>query len=350
MLRSRLAIGLVLLGSCASGKVASVEPRSLSPQEREQSELEARVEGLRAALAHPESSSVEQIEALRREIVDEVEPASFLLDPALAAEVAELARSTERVLATRLHAEARAEAEAARDDFEARLAALAKYTRAEDEILELFERALWRDERELADFHQRHFREVIAESDALALAVFTPEYVARQPWKDLLGAEQASSWNVASLEGFWCRIEEGVLTLHGPNAGTRQCGVVSICDREQLRDFVLELEFTLTKGEFELYLRVGKRFDGTVESLKFSTLEDSPDFSFLLSQGESYGGVVTFIGSSWTCALSAGDPQTMEQVKWGQSRKGAIGLVVQPGTELAVTRLRVRSLRQSGSN
>ncbi|MBI5431779.1 MAG: hypothetical protein HZA52_02995 [Planctomycetes bacterium] len=227
---------------------------------------------------------------------------------------------------------------------------LARITREEDASAERLDEAVRSGAASRIDECRREYRETITRSDELARLVFTPEYVASRPWIDLLGPEQAPNWNAASLEGFAWRIEDGVLKLHGPDSGTQQCGVVSICDREQLRDFVLDFEFTLAQGEFELCSRVGLRFDGTVESLKFSTLEDSQDASFLLPRGETFGGTWSFIGSSWTGGLSAGDPQTLEQVKWSQSRKGGIGIIVPPATELTFTRLRVKSLRQSGPN
>ncbi|MCK6448456.1 MAG: hypothetical protein L6Q99_18860, partial [Planctomycetes bacterium] len=316
---------------------------------RERRALKEAFEDLRNKLANPASMSVEQIREMRITLVNQIEPkASGSMDTQFATDVAQLKQNTDRVYAAKLHEEARSAANAA-NDVAGRQAALKKYTEAEDEIVKLFEESLKKNQSELSKYYEGHFREVIDESDLLAKAIFTPDFVEKQPWKDLLSTDQAPNWNAASLEGFSQKFERGALTLRGPNAAARQNGVTSIGDREQFRDFVLDFEFTILKGEFELYARVGKRFDGTVESLKFSALEESPNASFLLSSNESYSGTLTFIGSSWTCELSAGDPQTVEQVKWVQSRRGGIGLLVPTEAEVKITRMRIKSLRQSGS-
>lgn len=316
---------------------------------RERRALKEAFEELRNQLANPASMTVDQIREMRIKLVNQIEPkASGSMDTQFATDVAQLKQNTDRVYASKLHDEARSAANAA-NDVVGRQAALKKYTEAEDEIVKLFEESLKKNQNELSKYYEGHFREVIDESDLLAKAIFTTDFIEKQPWKDLLSADQAPNWNAASLEGFSQKFERGALTLRGPNAAARQNGVTSIGDREQFRDFVLDFEFTILKGEFELYARVGKRFDGTVESLKFSALDESPNASFLLSANEPYSGTLTFIGSSWTCELSAGDPQTVEQVKWVQSRRGGIGLLVPTESEVKITRMRIKSLRQSGS-
>ncbi|MCC6408501.1 MAG: zinc ribbon domain-containing protein [Planctomycetes bacterium] len=306
-------------------------------------------ETMKNNLANASTMTVEQISQLRTDLVNQIEPKASLMDQQFAADVAQLKQNTDRAYAAKLHDEARSAANQA-NDVAGRSAALLKYTKAEDELVKLFDDSFKKNVKELQDYYGQHYREVIDESDLLAAAVYTPDYIEKQPWKDLLSTDQAPNWNAAALEGFSYKFERGALVLRGPNASAKQNGVISIGDREQFRDFVLDFEFTVVKSEFEMYFRIGKRFDGTVESLKFSALEESDNASFMLSPAESYSGVMTFIGSSWTCELSAGDPVTMEKVKWSQSRKGGIGILVPPEAEVKITRMKIRSLRQSGTN
>ncbi|MBI5433144.1 MAG: zinc ribbon domain-containing protein [Planctomycetes bacterium] len=315
----------------------------------ERRETKAAFETMKTSLANATAMTVDEISKLRTDLVNQIEPKATLMDQQFAADVAQLKQNTDRAYAAKLHDEARSAANQA-NDVAGRSAALQKYTRAEDELVKLFDESFKKNVKELQDYYGQHYREVIDESDLLALAVYTPDYIEKQPWKDLLSTDQAPNWNAAALEGFSYKFERGALLLRGPNESAKQNGVLSIGDREQFRDFVLDFEFTVVKSEFEMYCRIGKRFDGTVESLKFSALEESENASFMLSPAESYSGVMTFIGSSWTCELSAGDPVTMEKVKWSQSRKGGIGILVPPEAEVKITRMKIRSLRQSGTN
>jgi hypothetical protein len=318
----------------------------LSKQEK--AALKATFEAVRVSLANPSAMSVEDIKLARQKLVLEVEPKTSLMDQQFAADVAQVKQSADRAYVAKLHETARSAANQA-TDLDGRRAALEKYRIAEDETVKLFDES-YKKNKELETYYGDHYREVINESDVLAKAIFTPDYIEKQPWKDLLSNDQAPNWNASSLEGFTYRFERGALFLRGPNAAAKSSGAISIADREQLRDFVLDIEFTITKGEFEMYLRVGKRFDGTVETMKLSALEEPSNPTFILMPGESYSGTITYIGSSWVCELSAGDPAGNEAVKWSQSRKGGIGFLIPPESEFKITRMRVRSLRQSGSN
>jgi hypothetical protein len=304
---------------------------------------------MRKSLANPAEMTADAINVLRRKLVNEIDSKVSLMDQQFGSDVAQLKQNTDRAFAAKLHDEARSAGNQA-NDVDGRLAALAKYTRAEDELVKLFEAALKANQKDLEAYFGTHFREVIDESDVLAAAVFTPEYIEKQPWKDLLSVDQGPNWNAAVLEGFTHKFDRGSLSLRGPNAAAKQEGVISIGDREQFRDFVLDFEFTIAKGEFDLYARVGGRFDDTVEWMRFSSLEESEKASFLLSANESYSGTLTYIGSAWNCELSAGDPYGNEKVSWTKSRRGGIGLRVPPEADVKITRMRIKSLRQSGTN
>ena len=66
--------------------------------------------------------------------------------------------------------------------------------------------------------------------------------------------------------------------------------ILSIGDREQWRDFVLDVEFTLVSGECTLYLRLPRGMPANVETLALS-----PDMSPSL--------VTSLIGSTRTDEL-----------------------------------------------
>ncbi len=240
-----------------------------------------------------------------------------------------------------LHADAKAFAAANPDQGSA---ALGRYTKAEDEILKLFDDAVKTRNKALRAIFEPHFRDVIKESDELATATFTPAVIEKAPWKLLLVGEQAGFWNPVKAQGFSHHLENGTLSIIGPDANAKGQGLISIGDREQWRDFVLDMQFTLESGEFELYTRLGQRADSTVPMVKFSTSGEGA-----IVAGKQYEITVKMIGSTLELIYYPEDftPDPIT-ANWTQSRKGAVGFLLPAGTKMKVTRMRVKELRSSG--
>jgi hypothetical protein len=130
----------------------------------------------------------------------------------------------------------------------------------------------------------------------------------------------------------------------GPDADAKGEGLISIGDREQWRDFVVDLEFTLESGSFDLYLRIGTKADGTVPQVNFTAGQDG------LVAGKSYEITGKMIGSSLEVSTYPEDMETaVANLQWAMSRLGGLGFSLKETTRLKITRLRVRELRMSGN-
>jgi len=187
--------------------------------------------------------------------------------------------------------------------------------------------------------YEELYQRVIKESDTISMEVFTPDYIKKQAPRDLLTPD--TLWNpVKDLQGFSFGVDRGVAHISNV-AESKYEGTVSVGDLDFFRDFVLEMEFTLVKGHADVYLRLGKRADSRVYSFRLDT--EGRD---AIVAGQQYRAEVTFIGSTVTVNVKAeGVSPRSDEVFWGKSRKGAIGFVLPPGSELTVSQLRIRVLR-----
>ncbi len=299
---------------------------------REVTSLLERLAKIEEVLKTPETQSAEALAEERRKL-DELEAKAGMVGDEFVARVKAARATADQWYVTRLHEEAKAAAVAlpGRE-------ALAKYTRAEEEILKIYEKTVKDQNKEAQGFFQQQYREVIQESDALCASVFTDAAIEATPWRDLLAGDEVSKWRAAALEGFEHRIENGVLHILGPSPQAGALGILSIGDDEFWRDFVLDFEFAILKGDFQIYLRLGPKVDGSSESVSYTT--EGPD---AVNVGETYPAEVSFIGS--TMAVTLEENPTPYESSWTKRRKGAIGLVIPEGSEIRFTRMRIRVLR-----
>jgi hypothetical protein len=286
--------------------------------------------------------SPDKVADLRR-LLGEIEPTADTLGSDFVARTKTARLQLNRAYAEVLHKDAKDYAEANADKGKL---ALARYTKAEDEIIKLLDEAakLKPKVKELTDFYEGHYKEIISESDELVTATYPDAAIEKLPWKDLLAGEQATFWNAAQVQGFSHAIQAGVLTLIGPDANAKNMGLISIGDREQWRDFVVNMDFTLESGDFKLFLRLGQRADSTVAQVNFKTGTEPGN----IVAGKKYSVTIKMIGSLVTMTYYPEDQQ-YEPVKtsWTWSRRGALGFSLSPETRLTVSRLRVKELRAS---
>ncbi|MBL8858981.1 MAG: hypothetical protein JNL28_10780 [Planctomycetes bacterium] len=241
----------------------------------------------------------------------------------------------DRAFVAKVHEEAKALA--AKGPSEAR-AALTFYTKAEDEVIRLLDEAAKKRIDDLKDYYAGHFKEMIVESDALATAVFTPEVIDKTPWLDLLTADQKENWQQPGFTGW--QLDNGV--IHAvTDLGSRATAIMSIGDREQWRDYVVEIEFTLLKGDATLHLRLGRSVTNATYNWLLPTTGSNP-----YKAGTTNSITATLIGSE--LKLNFSDPdrtQQLESFGWTMSRKGGIGVSVPPGCEIKVSKMRIKALR-----
>lgn len=302
---------------------------------RERKELEERLLVVEETIQNAATKTPDEVAKVRRTLGD-LELNADKVSPEFKARVQTARAVVDKTIANRLHDEARSIAAKGPND---QRAALTAYTKAEDEVLRLFEESIRRKTKENEEYYKAKYKEIIAESDALAVVIFTPEVVEKVPWKDLLSTEAAKGWQHDGLADFG--IGNGSLRAVGLPPGAGKTGIMSVGDREQWRDFVLDVEFVIEAGSTNFFFRLGRRADNTVENYELATGPGAP-----LKAGEGYGMQATFIGSKLSLAFSTSEVGSYEiESSWSRSRKGAFGITVPEGSTIKITKLRIRELR-----
>lgn len=224
-------------------------------------------------------------------------------------------------------------------------ASLVSSQAAEDEIRKLLDAAVMEKQKELQDFYVELYKKSITQSDQLATALFTDKAISELPWTDCLSGVQAGYWNASSAKGF-SHDSNGSLRILGPDADAGKQAVISIGDREQWRNFVLEMEFVVEKGNLELFLRLGRSPNANTISYAMMTESDQRN----LVAGKPYHVTMKCLGSQLTIRYENDDdidvpPPREETISWAKTRKGAIGFLVPPGARFKATSFKVRELR-----
>lgn len=299
-------------------------------------DMESRLAAIEASLKNPAALSPESLVELRRQL-GEIEPKAESMGADFVARVGAARTTADRTYATRLHEDAVAYAKENQD--KPRLA-LARYAKAEDEVLALFEEAFKGKNKEAKDFFEGIFKDIIKESDALVEFTFTPDVVDKVPLKDILAADEVKRWNPVAVKGFSHRIDNGLLDIVGPDADAAGKAVLAFDDVEKWRDFVIEMDFVIEQGSFDVYMRLGKRADDTVPNFELSAVEKG------LVTGKPYKLTASMIASKLMTQIYPEDVQPMiGEATWAKSRKGALGFVIPEGARIKITSLKVRLLR-----
>src|SRR5262245_21564140 len=248
--------------------VESLVARFVSSLEilKDRREYRDRLANIEERLKSPEKVPVEEMREIRRKL-EELEQQGTKVGTEFVTAVGQTRNNFDRVYAIRLREDPKAFAAANPDKG---LGSLARYKDAEDELLKLVERAYGSHVKEALEYFEGQYKEFLAESDALCASVFTPEVIARTPWKDLLTSEMKKEWNASSVEGFSWLIDKGTLRIEGTPKGSGKKGILSIGDRDKWRDFVLEFEVTFESGDVDLFVRLGQHADRRAMSISLA--------------------------------------------------------------------------------
>lgn len=308
---------------------------------KERREVLARFTDIEQKLKNPESLTPEQVKDMRRRL-DELEVKISLGGAELVARFAITYASADKVYATRLLEDAKSFEAASADN--PRLA-LVRYQTAEDEVKNLVDRAYRDKNEELKSFFTPLYQSAIEASDRLVAAVYTGDASEKLSPTDCLSGEQATQWNASGTKGFSHRVENGVLQIIGPDADAGKIAVISIGDREQWRNLVVDLEFTVEKGNVDMYFRLGRSPNANTLMYALKTEGETRN----LEPGKTYRARASVLGSEFVFRFAdegIDTPATYkEPATWAMSRKGAIGLLVYPGARVRFTRFQVRELR-----
>jgi hypothetical protein len=246
--------------------------------------------------------------------------------------------TADRAYVARLHDEAKAQAGQGAGN--ARVA-LTAYTKAEEEVLKLFEKAIKSKNKDAEEFFKGHYLDIIKESDALCAILFTPEAIEKTAWTDLLTEDMKTKhWQHDGFKGW--RIENGVLQATGPDAGSGKVALMAVPDTAGWRDFQVEIEFVPVKGSPTFCFRLLRRVDRQTPQYQ---IDASSKGSF--KPGQSYTALASIVGSKYSITFNASDvtPYGPEEMRWDMSRKGALGITLGEDCEIKITKLRIRELR-----
>jgi hypothetical protein len=303
-------------------------------QAQERGELTNRMNTLEGQANSPAALSLEQVKQARRTAQDLVEKSSLMGDEFKSK--GEVARDKlDRAYFDKLIKEAKAKGQTRE--------ALSLLTLAEIEINTALNTAARGKNQDRKKSYEELFKQVIVDSDTIAKSIFTPEAIEKESWKDALSGEQEKRWQKPGVDGF--QISGGELHAVGPKAGSGKNGIISIGDGEQLRDFVVEIEFVPVKGNFRFYHRLYQRADNSVPQFDVSTRGNDAPFK----TGVSYRAVVSFIGSHYKVEMPdteiTGLPD--EEIGWTKQRYGAIGIEITDDSEIKIQKLRFKELRSN---
>jgi len=319
--------------------IPSIKSRaqSMLDTDRERQDLDKRLVVLEEVINQADVKTTEELAAVRTKL-EEIDARKEAGGPEFIARVNKARTSIDPAFAKKLLAEARTFRDSHKD--QGKQALITHYSRAEDEILKLWQKAYRDKNKDTEPTLQSLYVDVLRESNELSTNLFTEEVIEKTPWKNLLTGELKSTWVGSEFEGFrWVNGPNG-LQIIADKTRNRSSGLVTVGPVAGWRDFQLEMEFTIEKGEAELILRVGK--DATkAEALKLTTSGADP-----LQTGKKYTATVTVVGELLRFVYRDGSPPDItRKFHPTNSRKGQVGFVAHDGTSLLVSKLQIRELR-----
>jgi len=291
------------------------------------------------ALADPSQLSPETLKEMRRSLV-EIESKITLGGDEYVKRYGEAVGTADKAYVTRL-------VDGAKEGGANPRTALQQTQTAEDEIRKLLDTSITEKKAELQTFYTDIYKRAIEQSDQLAATLFTEKAIADLPWTDCLSGDQLKNWNPSSVKGFSAVPEPAMLRIVGPDADAGRQAVISIGDREQWRNFVLDMEFIVEKGSFDLFMRLGRNPNANTVSLAFVTEGENQS----IKPNTIYHVTVRVIGSKLSLRWANDDDGDLSKspkdidLTWAKTRKGAIGLLVPANTRIKITTFKVRDLR-----
>ena len=179
------------------------------------------------------------------------------------------------------------------------------------------------------------YRSLIADADALAAKVETPEFEAKIAARDLLSPDEQALLG-ASSGSKWSR-SDGAIVVEGLEVDRKIQGVVSWLPKKDVgwHDIVLDLEFTIVSGELDLFLRYWP--DKRYYAIKFNEASG-------FEPGKRHRMTIRIRGSAITLA-PLGEPSKSDKFAIMTSRIGGIGFGPTAGSKVTISKLTVKVLR-----
>jgi hypothetical protein len=224
---------------------------------------------------------------------------------------------------------------------------LARYAEAEDYV-----RKALLDAKQVKNpsyaAYETTFKQLVAESDEYSKRVITKDFLESVPWKDLLDADVAMKWSkTTTVPGFACRIQDGILTIDPPEAGSKIMGVCGVLDQknDNLRHFMLDMEFEVD-GVATMFFHVSPPPQNP-DNRQSETFDLAGEEGSNLRRNERCRMIATYIGSDLAVWFPENDaiPRWENTPSWTKLRRGGIAFLIREGTHLRITRMRIRELR-----
>jgi hypothetical protein len=223
---------------------------------------------------------------------------------------------------------------------------LAKYATAEDYVRKAIEDAKKVNNKTADAAYTEIYKGLIQDSDAYSEKVIDAAFIESIPWKDLL-ADNTKWSKVTNVPGFSCRVDNGMLTVSPPDAGSKLQGVAGILDQpgDNLRHFQLDMEFSC-EGVVTMYFHVSPP-PGSPNNLQ-SFAYDLEAKENYLKAGAKYQLTASYIGSNLVVRVAGNDesfPEYRPDPSWAKRRRGGIAFLIPEGARLKVTKMRLKELR-----
>ncbi len=324
-------------GSRIEGNIArmmSLAQRTID-NATERGEMNSRLDGLVKTAESADSQPMDTIKSARRTGQDLNEKLSNIpMDDEYKKRLADAREKIDRAYLSKLMSDAKAKGQTRE--------ALTAFTTAEIEIRNALDNTLrGSKDADRKKWYTDLYKTLLADSDAIALAVFNQSVIDGEPWKDALTSE--AEWlHSPDLVGF--QIKDGQLHAVGTKAGSGRLGSLSVGDSRQLKDFVAQIDFTPVKGNFKIYFRVYNRMDSS-EYYAVNTIGKDPEFK----PGQTYTMEVRMIGSRLNVKLPNTDIKGLEDMEVGATRQrfGSIGLALDEDCEIKITGFKYKELRSN---
>jgi hypothetical protein len=187
-------------------------------------------------------------------------------------------------------------------------------------------------------FFEPLYKEIVEAADRTAIQLFTGDEIEKASYTDMLTLQQATNWNPKKYQAV-----NGALEIDAADPALKAAPLVSICDREAPRNFVIDMEFTLDKGSATVFFHLGKNVAPNTQAFDLHTEGQSEN----VSAGKPTAARCALIGDqfTWRFLDSSGLGETKQTISWTYTRKGAIGFQVNPGSKLKLTKFKVKILQ-----
>jgi hypothetical protein len=196
------------------------------------------------------------------------------------------------------------------------------------------------------------FKDLIVRSDDIVGRLVTPEYEAGIPVRDMLTPKEARTWDKTEGARHQLMGREMVLTgekvLDKDGKERKINGLVSLVgwkSTDPWYDVVINLEFTIVSGKFDMFLRF-------MPKSKYSQLSFDPnDPKSGYKLNTPYKMTIKIIGSRMDFIEEGGaESVRTDQLKPDVSRVGGLAFALDSDTKLTISNCTVKVLRPQGSS